>query len=73
MDWSGTSSRLQPVKNCPERTSVMIVVDCRTARPMVRYRVYCVSLAVPDCPSLWRASKRGITTRSSWMMIDAVM
>ena len=24
------------------------VVDCSTARPMVRCRVYCVSFAVPD-------------------------
>ena len=51
----------------------MIVVDCRTARPIVRYRVYCVSFAVPDWPSLCSSSKRGMTTRSSCTMMLAVM
>ena len=35
--------------------------------------MYWVSLASPDCPSLCRASKRGITARSSCTTIDAVM
>ena len=40
---------------------------------MVRYRVYWVSLAWPAWPSFLSCSNRGITTASSWMMIDAVM
>ena len=36
IDWSGTSSRVQPTKKLPERTSVMIVVAWRTPRPIVR-------------------------------------
>ena len=35
--------------------------------------MYCVSLAVPAWPSFLRASKRGITTVSSWTMMLAVM
>ncbi len=40
---------------------------------MVRYRVYCVSRAVPDWPSFFRSSNRGITTVSSCTMMLAVM
>ena len=35
--------------------------------------MYWVSLAVPAWPSLWSSSNLGITTRSSWMMMLAVM
>ena len=35
--------------------------------------MYWVSLASPDWPSLCRASKRGMTTRSSCTTMDAVM
>ena len=45
----GITSTVHPLNSWP-RATVMIVVDCRTARPIVRYRVYCV--AVPDWPSL---------------------
>src|SRR5579875_1281571 len=41
--------------------------------PMVRYRVYWVSLFCPDWPSFFSCSKRGITTINSWMMMLAVM
>ena len=55
------------------RAAVTSVEDCRTAKPMVRYRVYWVSFAVPDWPSCFRVSNRGMTTTSSWMMMLAVM
>ena len=42
-------------------------------RPMVRYRVYWVSLAWPAWPSVLSCSNLGITTVSSCTMIDAVM
>ena len=42
-------------------------------RPMVRYRVYWVSLAWPDWPCFFSCSNRGMTTVSSCTMIDAVM
>ena len=35
--------------------------------------MYCVSFVVPDWPSSFRASNRGMTTVSSWMMMLAVM
>ena len=35
--------------------------------------MYCVSFAVPDWPSFFRASNRGITTVSSCTMMLAVM
>ena len=35
--------------------------------------MYWVSLVVPDWPSCLSASKRGMTTVSSWMMMLAVM
>ena len=35
--------------------------------------MYCVSLLCPDWPSSLSASKRGMTTVSSWMMMLAVM
>jgi hypothetical protein len=37
-------------KSWPERATVTRVVDCRSASAIVRYRVYCVSLAWPACP-----------------------
>ena len=48
-------------------------VDCRMARPMVRYRLYWVSFCWPDWPSFFSCSKRGMTTTSSWTMMLAVM
>src|SRR6185312_964802 len=64
---------LQPVIRLPDRASAMMPVDCRMARPMVRYRVYWVILAWPDWPSWRSVSRRGITTASSWRMMLAVM
>ena len=60
-------------KSWPDRATVTRVVDCRSASAIVRYRVYCVSLAWPACPSLYSVSKCGMTTRSSCTMIVAVM
>ncbi len=70
---SGMMSAVQPANSWPERATVTSVVDCRIASAIVRYRVYCVSFAVPDWPSSLSVSNRGITTRSSWMMMLAVM
>ena len=73
-DWSGISCSGHPGRSRPGvRASEMIAVACRTASPMVRYRVYCVILAWPDWPSCLRASSRGITTTSSCRMMLAVM
>jgi hypothetical protein len=36
----------------PLRATVISVVDCRTPRAIVRYRVYWVSLLCPAWPSL---------------------
>ncbi len=44
----GMTSTEQPWKSPPLRATVMTVVDCRMASAIVRYRVYCVSFAVPD-------------------------
>src|SRR3984957_6079073 len=57
----------------PLRASSMYPVDCRIARPMVRYLVYCVIFAWPAWPSFLRVSSRGFTTVSSCRMILAVM
>ena len=70
---SGMTGTWHPGKSVSELAIVMIVVACRIASPMVRYRVYWVSTAVPDCPSLCSSSNRGITTRSSCTMMLAVM
>ena len=59
--------------SCPLRASSMYPVDCRTASPMVRYRVYWVILAWPAWPSFFSVSRRGITTVSSCKMMLAVM
>ena len=55
------------------RAKVMNVEDCSTAKPMVRYRVYCVSFCCPDWPSFFSTSKRGITTVNNCTMMLAVM
>src|SRR5580698_4325381 len=57
----------------PLRASSMYPVDCRIARPMVRYLVYCVIFAWPDWPSFLSVSSRGMTTVRSWRMMLAVM
>ena len=57
----------------PDRASATIPVDCRMARPTVRYRVYCVILACPAWPSCRSVSSRGMTTASSCRMMLAVM
>src|SRR6202453_549423 len=64
---------VQPGKSVPLRASSMYPVDCRIARPMVRYLVYCVIFAWPDWPSFLSVSSRGMTTVSSWRMMLAVM
>ena len=70
----GISSSLQPLKSWPGvRASDKMAVDCRIARPMVRYLVYCVILAWPDCPSFLSISRRGMTTVSNCKMMLAVM
>ena len=74
IDSFGMMSELQDWNSRPGvRATAIRPVDCRTASPTVRYRVYWVSRAVPDCPSCLRASKRGITTVSSCTMMLAVM
>jgi hypothetical protein len=40
---------------------------------MVAYRVYRVITRRPCSPSLRNSSRRGITTVSSWKMIEALM
>ena len=47
----GITGCVHPWNRLPERATAMIVVDCRIARPMVRYRVYCVSRDWPAWPS----------------------
>ena len=61
------------LNNCPERASATNADACRMARPRVRYRVYWVILAWPDCPSLRNCSRRGMTTVSSCRMMLEVM
>src|SRR5215471_19484829 len=61
------------LNSVPLRASSMYPVDCKTARPMVRYLVYWVIFAWPAWPSCLRASSRGITTVSSCKMMLAVM
>ncbi len=75
IDWSGTtwSATTQPLKSAPLLAVATRPVPWRMARAIVRYRVYCVILAVPDCPSFLRASRRGITTVSNCRMMLAVM
>ena len=51
----------------------MYPVDCKIARPMVRYLVYCVIFVWPAWPSFFRVSSRGMTTVSSCRMMLAVM
>ena len=70
---SGMSGTLQPGSRLPLRASAMMPVLCRTASAIVRYRVYCVIFAWPLCPSFLSSSRRGITTVSSWTMIELVM
>src|SRR5579884_2625012 len=48
-------------------------VDCRIARPTVRYLVYWVIFVWPAWPYVLRVSSREITTVSRCRMIDAVM
>ena len=57
----------------PDRAVATRPVPCRTASATVRYRVYWVIFVVPAWPSFLRASRRGITTVSSWRMMLAVM
>ena len=57
----------------PDLASATMPVDCRMARPTVRYRVYWVILFCPDCPSCRSVSSRGITTARSCRMMLAVM
>ena len=64
-DASGMTDSVQPGKSVPLRASSMYPVDCRIARPMVRYLVYCVIFAWPDWPSFFSVSSRGMTTVSS--------
>ena len=49
---SGITATEQPVNRLPEEAVATMVADCSTPKPMVRYRVYSVSLAVPAWPSL---------------------
>src|SRR5215472_2911771 len=44
-DGLGIREAEQPGISWPARASAMMPVDCRIARPTVRYRVYCVILA----------------------------
>ena len=60
-------------KSLPDLASATMPVDCRMARPTVRYRVYWVILAWPDWPSCCSVSSRGMTTASSCRMMLAVM
>src|SRR6185437_10412924 len=64
---------VQPGKRVPLRASSTYPVDCRIARPMVRYRVYCVIFVWPAWPSFFRVSSRGMTTVRSCRMMLAVM
>ena len=57
----------------PDLARETIAVDCSTARPTVRYRVYWVILAWPAWPSCRSVSRRGMTTASSCRMMLAVM
>ena len=61
-DAFGMTDSVQPGKSVPLRASSMYPVDCRIARPMVRYLVYWVIFAWPDWPSFLSVSSRGITT-----------
>src|ERR1700744_981763 len=72
-DASGMTDTVQPGKSVPLRASSMYPVDCRIARPLVRYLVYCVIFAWPAWPSFFRVSSRGMTTVSSCRMMLAVM
>ena len=69
----GLAVRLQLENRLPLRASSMYPVDCKMARPMVRYRVYWVIFACPAWPSFFRVSSRGMTTVSSCRMMLAVM
>ena len=69
----GFAAMSQFGNSVPLRASSMYPVDCRIARPMVRYLVYCVIFAWPDWPSFLSVSSRGMTTVSSWRMMLAVM
>ena len=73
--WSGMIWSLveQPGNICPLMASARNAVDCRMPSPMVRYRVYWVSLAWPAWPCFFSCSNRGMTTVSNCTMIDAVM
>ena len=69
----GISVVWQPGIRLPDLASATMPVDCRMARPMVRYRVYWVIFAWPLWPSCRSVSSRGITTTSSCRMMLAVM
>src|ERR1700733_545538 len=69
----GLALMSQPGNSVPLRASSMYPVDCRIARPMVRYLVYCVIFAWPAWPSFFSVSSRGMTTVSNWRMMLAVM
>ena len=73
--WSGMiwSLTVQPGNIWPFSASARNAVDCRMPSPIVRYRVYWVSLAWPAWPSFLSCSNLGITTVSSCTMIEAVM
>src|ERR1019366_2637221 len=74
MEGWGISAWLQLVPNrFPERASATMPVDCRMARPTVRYLVYWVIFAWPDWPSWRSVSRRGMTTARSCRMMLAVM
>ena len=71
--WFGIRLAEQLGNRLPLSASATIAVDCRIARPMVRYLVYCVIFAVPDAPSWRSVSSRGMTTASNCRMMLAVM
>ncbi len=72
-DGFGISGDAQPGIRFPDLASATMPVDCRMARPTVRYRVYWVILAWPLWPSWRSVSSRGITLTSSCKMMLAVM
>ena len=72
-DGFGISCSVQPGIRLPDLVRATMPVDCRMARPTVRYRVYWVILAWPLWPSWRSVSSRGITLTSSCRMMLAVM
>ncbi len=65
--------QLTPWNSLPDLARATMPVDCRMARPTVRYRVYWVILACPAWPSWRSVSSRGMTTARSCRMMLAVM